>query len=315
VKPSTTRTLAQDVRGLQLRRRGEAVETVRTKSMIINLLVGSGMEVLEVTLLSGERITLLPAEPEHADAIEMYYVLSGELEFNQPEGAEALGPGDYLVTQALAEEAILSAVGEVNLLYVTSSPFFHEISGRFQELMRLAVDVELKDGYTAGHCLRLQRLSFATGKEVGLSSHRLYLLDHGAYLHDVGKVRVPLEILQKPSALTEEEWRVVRQHPTFGREMLEPTFVRDAGQVVEQHHERLDGSGYPFGLKGDEILPESYIVAIVDSYDAMTTDRVYRPAMPVAEAKAELTAKAGILYPRELVKAFLSVVDRFDPSP
>jgi HD-GYP domain-containing protein (c-di-GMP phosphodiesterase class II) len=299
----------KEVTGLRIRRRGDAIESVTTKSAVVNLLLASGMEVHEVTLAGGERIMLLPPSSGQTDAVEMYYVLSGELACHQPADAEPLGAGDYLVTLGLEEEAIFSANGEVRLLYFTSQPFFHEISGVLQELMRLAVEVELKDGYTAEHCLRLQRLSFATGKEIGLSSHRLYLLDRGSYLHDVGKVRVPEEILQKPAALTPDEWTVIRLHPTFGREMLEPTVVREAGTIVEQHHERLDGSGYPFGLAGDEILPESYIVAIVDTFDAMTTDRVYRRALPRSEAKAELLAGAGRLYPRDLVKAFLSVVD------
>jgi HD-GYP domain-containing protein (c-di-GMP phosphodiesterase class II) len=290
------------------------VETVRTRSAVVNLLIGSGMEVHEVVLASDERITLLPPDPGREDAVELYYVLSGQLGCLKPETSEPLSSGDYVITLGLTEEAILSAMGEVRLLYFTTQPFFHEISGVLQELMRLAVEVELKDGYTAEHCLRLQKLSFATGSALGLGSHRLYLLDRGSYLHDVGKVRVPVEILQKPAALTADEWKVIRQHPTFGREMLEPTVVRDAGQIVEQHHERFDGSGYPYGLKGDEILAESYIVAIADTYDAMTTDRVYRAALPPSEAKEELLAKAGVLYPRELVRAFLAVVDGVEPA-
>jgi HD-GYP domain-containing protein (c-di-GMP phosphodiesterase class II) len=301
------------VSGLQVRRKGEALETVTTKSMIIQLLVAGGVEIAEGTLASGERITLIPAGSGVDDAVETYYLLSGKLARTGPEHRqELLGPGDYIVTRGLTEEVIFSAVEEVRFLYATTRPFFHEISQAHQELMRLAVEIEMKDGYTAEHCLRLQRLSFATGAEIGLSSHRLALLDQGAYLHDIGKVRVPLEILQKPAALTKAEWKVVKQHPIFGREMLEPTYVREAGPIVEQHHERLDGSGYPFGLAGDEILPEAYLVAIADTYDAMTTDRVYRKALPVAEAEAELRRYAGVHYPRELVSAFLSAVRRVE---
>lgn len=300
--------------GLELRRRGEALESVATKSMVLKLLVSGGTEVVEGKLLSGERITLLPAPPAHADAVESYHLLSGRLSCPVEEGDITLGPGDYFFTRDLREEVILSALEDVTFLYVSSRPFFHEISAGLQELMRLAVEVELKDGYTAGHCLRLQRLSFATGRELGLDSRRLHLLDHGAYLHDVGKVKVPLEILQKPGRLTADEWTVIKQHPTFGRELLEPTSVRDAGKIVEQHHERGDGSGYPFGLSGDGICTESYIVAIVDAYDAMTTDRVYRKAIPASEAETELLRYADIHYPRELVKAFLSVRARLEPG-
>jgi HD-GYP domain-containing protein (c-di-GMP phosphodiesterase class II) len=299
---------SEDLRalGLEIGRSGEALETVETKSMVLRLLVSGSMEVVEGSLALGERITLLPPTSEGLDAVESYYLLAGKLAFEDAPDARMLGPGDYLVTRGLREESILTAVEEVRFLYITSRPFFHEISSGLQELMRLAVEVELKDGYTAGHCLRLQKLSFATGRELGLSSHQLHLLDHGAYLHDVGKVKVPLEILQKPTSLTAAEWAWIKRHPTFGREMLEPTFVRGSGAIVEQHHERLDGSGYPFGLSGDEILTESYIVAIVDAYDAMTTDRTYRKALPAGEAESELQRYAGIHYPKELVTAFLA---------
>ncbi|MEX2535504.1 MAG: HD-GYP domain-containing protein [Trueperaceae bacterium] len=285
---------------------------MRTKSMVLDLLVGGGTEIVEGTLRKGERITLLPSSEVGGEAVEIYYLLSGSLAQLGAEETDIMVRGDYLVTRGLAEEAIFTAIEEVRFLYVTSQPFFKEISSGLQELMQLAVEVELKDGYTAEHCLRLQRLSFATGKALGLSAHRLHLLDHGSYLHDVGKVRVPVEILLKPAALTDDEWAVIKLHPTFGREMLQPTFVREAGRIVEQHHERLDGSGYPFGLAADEILPESYIVAIVDTYDAMTTDRAYRKALPKAEAFDELTRFSNIHYPRELVEAFLSVVHKLE---
>ncbi|MEX2541383.1 MAG: HD-GYP domain-containing protein [Trueperaceae bacterium] len=295
------------VPGLQLRRKEDALERVEGKLGALRLLVANEMELVEGTLVAGERITLVPESASLRPTTEIYYLLSGRLtQIGAPAGARPMGPGDYLVTRGLERESIFSALEDVKFLYFTSRPFFHEISAKLQELMRLAVEVEVADGYTAEHCHRLMRLSFATGQQLGLDSHQLRLLDRAAYLHDVGKARVPVGILQKPTSLTVEEWAVVKRHPTFGREMLEPTFVREAGPIVEQHHERMDGSGYPFGLAGDEILPESYIVAIADAYDAMTTDRVYRKRRPADEAEAELRRYAGTHYPHELVAAFLS---------
>lgn len=240
--------------------------------------------------------------------METYYILSGKLAHLDSSQSELLGPGDCIVTRSLKEEAFFTALEEVRFIYFTSKPFFKEISTKHQDLMKLAVEVEERDGYTAEHCLRLQRLSFATGKAVGLNAHRLHLLDYGSYLHDVGKAKVPVEILQKPSSLTAEEWLIIKEHPRFGRELIEPTFIRDAGPIVEQHHERMDGSGYPFGLRGDEILTEAYIVAIADTYDAMTTDRSYRKALPAESAFAELRRFADIHYPSEIVEAFMEVV-------
>lgn len=103
----------------------------------------------------------------------------------------------------------------------------------------------------------------------------------------------------------------MKQHPTFGRELLEATLMKEAGQIVEQHHERLDGSGYPFGLSGSDIPVESAIVAVVNTYDAMTTERPYQRAFEPEEAFAELRRLAGLHYPEEVVEAFLAAIKDF----
>ena len=291
--------------GLSLRKKGESLETVSSKAIEVQLLVaGQGLEIHRGALNKGKRITLVPS----GEAVETYYILEGRLRSDAASGSVSVGAGDYLVTESLAESYTLLAQTDVRFLYFTSQPTFHEISQELGELMRLAVEVEIKDGYTAEHCRRLQVLSYAAGQELGLTQDRLYLLDYGAYLHDVGKVKVPARILQKPSALTHAEWTIMKKHPIFGRELLEKTYLRRAGIIVEQHHERFDGSGYPHALSGEGILPESYIVAVADAYDAMTTDRPYRRAAPPEQAFAELRKYAGIYYPEEVVSAFISVV-------
>ena len=313
MQPTKPKGQVPSIEGLQIGRRGEVLETVKTKAVILKLLAGGEVELVEGVLAPGKRLILVKSNDDDSDALEIYYVLDGKLAQADGPSQDVLVRGDYIVTRGLKEEAIYTALEEVRFLYFTSKPFFKEISTALQDLTRLAVEVEMRDGYTAEHCLRLQRLSFATGKVVGLSGHRLHLLDHGSYLHDVGKARVPVEILQKPTSLTAEEWAIIKQHPIFGREMLAPTLVRDAGPIVEQHHERMDGSGYPYGLRGDEILTEAYIVAIADTYDAMTTDRAYRKALPKEAAVAELLRYADIHYPRHLVSAFLSALDTVEP--
>lgn len=147
------------------------------------------------------------------------------------------------------------------------------------------------------------------GKELGLSDDRLFLLDYGAYLHDLGKVKVPLEILLKPARLTETEWEVIKKHPTYGRELVEGTAVSDVGPIIEQHHERFDGSGYPYGLADAEILTESYLVAVADSFDAMTSNRPYHDASSQQYAVAEIKKGSNQFYPRDVVEAFLLCVD------
>jgi HD-GYP domain-containing protein (c-di-GMP phosphodiesterase class II) len=202
----------------------------------------------------------------------------------------------------------LLAHEDARLLYVTSQPQFHLFSENLQQLRQMAVDVELKDGYTAQHCERLQELSFATGQVLGLEADRLFILDFGAYFHDLGKIRVPLHILNKPGSLDAEEWAIIKRHPTLGKEILDTSYLKGAGRIVEQHHERIDGSGYPFGLGENEVMVESSIVAVADAYDAMTTDRTYRKALSQDEAFAEIHKYAGIHYPKEVVKAFIAAV-------
>ena len=296
------RPLKSDVQGLSIHRAGECLERVSSLSAEICLLsTSASAEVVEVTLHAGERLTLTPSE----GVLETYYLVSGQLQLTD---GGTLCAGAYLTAESLAEVITFVALNEVRFLYISSKPQFHDISEEVRELRELAVQVELKDGYTSDHCRRIQRLSYATGEKLGLSAERLHQLDYGAYFHDVGKVRVPEEILNKPGKLTPEEWLVIEEHPSLGREALENTYLHTAGKIVEQHHERFDGSGYPYGLKGDEILTEAYIVAVADTFDAMTTDRPYRKALPAEVAFAEIRKYAGIHYPVEVVEAFFDAV-------
>jgi HD-GYP domain-containing protein (c-di-GMP phosphodiesterase class II) len=282
---------------------------VVTKAGTLDLLAsGHGVEVVRGSLKSGERLNFVPAEAGMPSTHEVCMLIDGVLVAPDALGAQRLSTGSLITSEGLLEPVGFMAEGDVRFVYITSSPMFHHISHDMNELRQLAVDIEVTDGYTADHCERLQRLSYATGRELGLSASQLYALDFGAYLHDVGKVRVPPSILTKPGALDADEWAVIKKHPTFGREILAPTFMRGAGTIVEQHHERSDGSGYPYGLTEPEILVESAIVAVADTYDAMTTDRPYRRGRSQAEAFAELASLAGTHHPPEVIRAFRSAV-------
>jgi HD-GYP domain-containing protein (c-di-GMP phosphodiesterase class II) len=292
-------------KGLTIRRQGEFLETVSSKACDVSLLsTHPQLEVSEVTLRRDSRLVLTPA----GSATETFYVLSGRISCELPSGPYLIDADDYIITQELKEPTILTALTDACLIYITTYPQFHTFSEHLSQLRQLAVEVELKDGYTANHCERLQELSFVTGKELGLAASRLHLLEFGAYLHDVGKIRVPVSILNKPAKLSPDEWSIIKQHPTFGREFLDNTFMSEAGKIVEQHHERIDGSGYPFGLLGDEVLIEASIVAVADTYDAMTTDRPYRRALSQEAALSELKKYSGIHYPHEVVRAFVAAL-------
>lgn len=144
---------------------------------------------------------------------------------------------------------------------------------------------------------------------MGLTSRDLFVLGVGSLLHDVGKMRIPHDILVKPGKLTDKEWSIMRHHPQMGGEILDrfPP-LRFARDIVVQHQERWDGSGYPSGIMGKEIVLGARIFALADSYDAMISQRSYNHALSHYETVAELSGQAGIYYDPEVIDHFLSVV-------
>jgi putative nucleotidyltransferase with HDIG domain len=154
--------------------------------------------------------------------------------------------------------------------------------------------LESADGYTYGHCERVAGYAIEVARALGLSDAEQTTIRLGAYLHDLGKVRVPHEILNKPGPLTAEEFAVMKEHPVWGLEMLAAIeFPWDIKPMIRWHHEKYDGTGYPDRLKGDEIPLSAQIICIVDVYDALTTTRSYRPAMPHAEAMRRMEESRG----------------------
>lgn len=302
--PGEPGTPGRQVGAATFRYSSEPLETFKSDHQEVQLLAaGDGTEVIRHILHPKARWALRPAEGW--DALEWFMVLSGTLRWFRPEGDVVMGPGEYVSACPVTEELLFQAETEVVLLYVTSQPVFHHYSREVQEMMALAVAVEQKDGYTADHCRRIMSRSMQVGRRLGLSPPRLFALHFAAFFHDVGKTVIPDSILKKPGPLTGEEWDVIRRHPVVGREMVERTYLREAGPIIDQHHERMDGSGYPYGLKGEAILAEAQIIAVVDSFDAMTSDRVYRKAKSVEAAVHELQQQAGKLYREDVVQAFL----------
>jgi putative nucleotidyltransferase with HDIG domain len=164
--------------------------------------------------------------------------------------------------------------------------------------------VGLRDPYTARHEKNVTRLALAIATELHLDDERREGLLLAGEVHDIGKIAVPAEILSKPSALTPMEREIVEQHPVVGRSVLSGIdFYQPVADIVGQHHERLDGSGYPDGLSGDEILLEARILAVADVVEAMASHRPYRPALGVQPALEEVRAGAGLRYDADVVTA------------
>ncbi len=181
----------------------------------------------------------------------------------------------------------------VDLVYVEGKET--ELEATYLAVVReWGQSIESADTYTFGHCERVARRAVAVAEAMGMDEHAQTTVRVGAYLHDVGKVRVPHEILNKPERLTDDEFAVVQQHPVWGIELLAAVeFPWDIKPIIRWHHERHDGSGYPDRLRGDEIPVSAQIVGIADVYDALTTTRPYRPALSRERALAEMDRCRG----------------------
>jgi len=172
-------------------------------------------------------------------------------------------------------------------------------------LKALTAALETRDAETHGHSERVVTFSLRLGRELGLSKDEMKSLEFGSLLHDIGKIGVPDAILRKPAKLTEEEWMRMREHPLHGQQILrEIEFLEGAARVVAQHHEKWDGSGYPLGLRGEQIDLNARIFAVADAFDAMISDRVYRRGRSYEAAALELERWAGRQFDPKVVEAF-----------
>lgn len=170
--------------------------------------------------------------------------------------------------------------------------------------------LDLRDQSTEGHTQRVTKLSVRLASKLNMPSGNLLHIQRGATLHDIGKMGVPDYILHKPGPLSEYEWEIIRQHPKFANDLLSPIeYLRQAKDIPYKHHERWDGSGYPLGLKGDEIPLAARLFAIVDVYDALISDRPYRPAWTKQEAKKYIRDQAGELFDPYIVPIFLELLN------
>ncbi|MEP7326925.1 MAG: HD-GYP domain-containing protein, partial [Gemmatimonadota bacterium] len=193
-----------------------------------------------------------------------------------------------------------------------------DVRGKVADLegtyMRVVADwgqsIESSDQYTHGHCSRVADYGIMVARQLGLDEEQLTTIRLGAYLHDLGKVKVPHEVLNKPGKLTVEEFEVIKMHPVWGIELLAAVeFPWDIKPIIRWHHEKFDGSGYPDRLKGDEIPLSAQIICIADVYDALTTNRSYRKAMTRAEALVQMEMAKHWWRP-DVYEAFMESVTR-----
>ncbi|MCX5704975.1 MAG: HD domain-containing protein [Candidatus Omnitrophica bacterium] len=232
-------------------------------------------------------------------------------------GVEELGKGN------LEHKVIVKSSDELAQLAVAFNKMSAELMGEKRKLQRYYIEtiksliraLEAKDKYTSGHSERVAHYAIHIAQRLGLPEKDIKLLEEVAALHDIGKIGMPAEILNKNGPLTKEEQDVVKQHPTVGEEILKPIeFLEPGLSAVRDHHERQDGTGYPNGIKGGLISIFAAIAAVADSYDAMTSDRPYRKALSKEEAINILEKSKGTQFNSEVVDAFVQYLESQKPK-
>jgi putative two-component system response regulator len=227
--------------------------------------------------------------------------------------AKSLGADDY-ITKPITSQELLSAVRarlqRSTELMLAQLEAAHEVSYE-ATLEMLANGIESRDPYTRFHVGRVRDYARAIGQELQWDDERLKALKFGAILHDIGKLNVREDVLTKTGPLNSDEWKEMRDHPRVGARMMKAiAYLAPAVAAVLHHHERWDGSGYPDGLHGTEIPESARLLAVVDTFDAMTSDRPYHAAIDPAEACAEIRARSGQDFDPAMVEAFLRCWDR-----
>ncbi|WP_224982496.1 HD domain-containing phosphohydrolase [Geomonas agri] len=208
------------------------------------------------------------------------------------------------------ELELLSTIAAQASIAIKNAMLYDEQQKTYLNTIQALVSaIEASDSYTRGHSERVTRFSLALARKLELPANRLKVIERAAILHDIGKIGIDLSLLHKEETLTKDDVAELQQHPSIGMTILEPIeFLHDVRLCIGQHHERYDGKGYPNRLTGQELLLESRILAIADSFDAMTSDRPYRKALKLEVAIQELAENAGTQFDPELVPIFIKLL-------
>lgn len=269
--------------------------------------VDQNIEVSNFELIPGSHISLIP--PESQQAQKLYIITQGSLYCKDTHdlcGAQTLivlKKNDDFINMHVKEptQITLFSIGERS---------YEKSFDDFENMIQILLEIEKKDAYTYGHSIRVANLVNETAEVLGITGKDLRHLSLAAKFHDIGKVDIPDDILNKPSSLTPDEYQVMKTHASIGLCKLIKAFGKEVSKIASEHHERIDGSGYPNGLRGDEISKFGKILAVCDVFDAMTSQRVYKKGKNPNEALEYLNSQKNILFDASAVDALTNIVHK-----
>lgn len=277
--------------GIQFNRIVTAGESAAENEPSAHLLAKQGdLEVMLYRITGESVVWLYPASDPNA--IEYFFIHEGGVDLAMDDGLQSLGPGESFTVSGLTRDVPVKMHGDTKILYVTNCPAYESLAHIDESLQELLTRINEKDHYTSRHSKAVLQYSLAIydamqdrGPDIPRED-----LAFAALFHDVGKCFVPVEILQKPDRLEQAELRYILRHPVDSGRMLQPKFGEQIAEIARNHHERLDGSGYPRGLQAEDISLSSQIVAVADSFDAMTSNRGYNVVKSFLKAAEELAS-------------------------
>jgi HD-GYP domain-containing protein (c-di-GMP phosphodiesterase class II) len=279
---------------------------------------GSGLEILEnfpyplnahfTDLLSHGKPLFIPQTIERDQIISHVGVpLRIKAQVIGAIVAENKTDGTYFTEEDLS---LLTTLSHHAVVAIENAWLYESLKNNyFSTIQSLVNALEANDKFTKGHSERVRFLSLELGKHIGLDSKEIETLEHAAILHDIGKIGIESFILQKQGKLTVNEYNMIKAHPLIGEEILGPIeTLNEVRQAILQHHERVDGKGYPYGLRGDELSLKSKILSVVDTFDAMMSDRPYRKALSIQKIKQEIINHSGTQFDPYVVEAFIGML-------
>jgi len=272
---------------------------------IINKYKDALMEVNIYILKKGGNFHLKP--PKNPGGMKSYFIEKGLLYSMETKGYHRVG--SMIILNSQNELFNVSAEEDTHLLVHSLQDESYESTEKdFNYIYNILVQIQQKDAYTHDHSVRVYELIRKIAEALNYTGTALQNLLWAAKYHDIGKVFIPDKILNKPKALTRDEFETMRSHTVKGKDLILEYFNQETYEIIIQHHERIDGSGYPKGLRKEEICREAKVLAICDSFDAMTTDRVYKKGKNTEEAIKELWSLRNVKYDEELLKLFIKTL-------